>query len=75
MCIIKMNPPEQDNQQTQETPTGDTKGKRKIWLPCMVCDTQDHYTKYFPHLKEVQQYLKEHPNQSEVLTNPFPAQQ
>ena len=41
----------------------------------MVCDTLDHYTKYFPCLKEVQQYVKEHPNQPIVLTNPFPAQQ
>lgn len=41
----------------------------------MVCDTPDHYTKDFPFVKEVQQYVKERPNQLEVLTNPFPAQQ
>ena len=41
----------------------------------MVCDSLEHYTKYFPKLKEVQQYVKEHPNQPTLLTNPFPAQQ
>lgn len=41
----------------------------------MVCDSLDHYTKDFPRLKEVQQYVKERPNQPTILTNPFLAQQ
>ena len=41
----------------------------------MVCDSLEHYTKAFPCLQEVQQYVKDCPNQPKVLTNPFPAQQ
>lgn len=41
----------------------------------MVCDALDHYTKDYPWLKEVLQYVKECPNQPRILTNPFPTQQ
>lgn len=71
----KKNPPDQNNQQMQEEPTTDNEGKRKIRLPYMVCDSLEHYTKDCPRLTEVQQHIKERPNQPSVLTNPFPAQQ
>lgn len=41
----------------------------------MVCGKIDHFTKYFTRLKEVQQYVKDRPNQTVVLTNPFHSQQ
>ena len=71
----KPNPPKQDTQQTQDTPVGENKGKRKIRLPYMVCCELDHFTKDCPQLKEVQQYVNDCPNQAVVLTNPFPPQQ
>ena len=42
----------------------------------MVCK-EDHFTKYYPHLADVHQYLERggYPSQSTILTNPFPQQQ
>jgi hypothetical protein len=41
----------------------------------MVGNSLEQYTKYCPHLKEVQEYVKERPNQPTLLSNPFFAQQ
>ena len=40
----------------------------------MVC-SEDHFTKYCPHLTKIQQYVKGHPLQPIFLTNTFPPQQ
>jgi hypothetical protein len=63
------------NQQESTKPqtTVETKPKRKVKFPCLICG-DDHYTKYCPHHEEVTKFLKG-TSQPTVLTDPFPPQQ
>lgn len=61
-------------QQSQGLPTRDNKRKCMVKISCFVYG-KDDATKHFPHLVELQQYVKGQSSQLEVLTNPFCPQQ
>ena len=65
---------EQEEANTKETQPGNNKkGKKKLRFPCLACK-EDHFTKDYLRLADVQKYVEQSKNPTPaVLTNPFPA--
>ena len=60
----------------ENTPGKNKKGKKKIKFPCLACKEEDHFTREYPRLANVQKFVEQTKNPSPtVLTNPFSAQQ
>ena len=57
----------------QPNPDVDSKGKRKVKYPWLICGG-DHFTKEFPCKEEVNNFLKTSTT-AVVLKDPFPTQQ
>ena len=65
-----------DNQQEENkppNPDADSKGKRKVKYPYLICGG-DQFTKECPHHEEINKFLKNSPTPA-VLKDPFPSQE
>ena len=70
----KNAPIEQSEANAKEPNAGSNKGKKKLKFPCLACK-EDHFTRDYPRLADVQKYVEQSKNPPRVvLTNPFPAQ-
>jgi hypothetical protein len=62
------------NVKEPQSRNNNNKGKKKLKFPCLACK-EDHFTKYYPCLMDVQKFVEEGKNPTQImLTNPFPTQ-
>ena len=72
----KNKPKKPDNQQEgnkRQNSDVDSKGKRKVKYPCLICGG-DHFTNECPRCEEVSKFLKTSPTPT-MLKDPFPSQE
>ena len=67
---------EQEEATPKETPPRkNKKGKKKVKFPCLACKEEDHFTRDYPYLVDIQKFVEQSKNPTlAMLTNPFPAQ-